>query len=181
LGTRATLQEIILQVDRKGEAFVALADEIWRLAELRFDEHESAAAHVAALRGSRPPSTSVGVRRGRRFGEEVHGPSGRPAPRAPDAASAVLYGAPVPLRQPNKGMVHAAKVMAATALEAIRDPALLARATAELPVRVGTDGYACPISPEVIPPPLRRGRRVAITISSRISSAETTRGASHPG
>jgi aminobenzoyl-glutamate utilization protein B len=122
----------------------------------------------------------------------------------PDAASAALYGAPVPLDPTarliggstdvgdvswivptvqlwgacfavgtpghswqlvaqgmspaaHKGMVHAAKVMAATALDAIRDPVLLQRATAELKERVGPEGYRCPIPDEVVPPPLRRG------------------------
>jgi aminobenzoyl-glutamate utilization protein B len=120
----------------------------------------------------------------------------------PEAASAVLYGAPVPLDPTprliggstdvgdvswivptvqmwgacfavgtpghswqlvaqgmtpaaHKGMVHAAKVMAATALDAIRDPELLRRAKAELRERVGGDGYVCPIPDEVVPPPLR--------------------------
>jgi aminobenzoyl-glutamate utilization protein B len=61
----------------------------------------------------------------------------------------------------HKGMVHAAKVMAATALAAIRDPALLQRAKAELKERVGGNGYVCPIPDEVVPPPLRgeQGRR----------------------
>ena len=124
----------------------------------------------------------------------------------PEAASAVLYGAPVPLDPTprliggstdvgdvswivptvqmwgacfavgtpghswqlvaqgmtpaaHKGMVHAAKVMAATALDAIRDPELLRRAKAELGERVGGDGYVCPIPDEVVPPPLRGERR----------------------
>jgi len=121
----------------------------------------------------------------------------------PEAASAVLYGAPVPLDPTprlivgstdvgdvsrivptvqmwgacfavgtpghswqlvaqgmspaaHKGMVHAAKVMAATALDMIRDPALLERAKAELKERTGGNGYACPIPEDVVPPPLRR-------------------------
>ena len=120
----------------------------------------------------------------------------------PEAASAVLYGAPVPLDPTprltggstdvgdvswivptvqmwgacfavgtpghswqlvaqgitpaaHKGMVHAAKVMAATALDAIRDPVLLQRAKTELAERVGGNGYVCPIPDEVVPPPLR--------------------------
>jgi aminobenzoyl-glutamate utilization protein B len=55
----------------------------------------------------------------------------------------------------HKGMVHAAKVMAATALDAISDPALLTRAKAELKERVGAEGYRCPIPDAVVPPPLR--------------------------
>lgn len=124
----------------------------------------------------------------------------------PDAASSVLYGAPVPLDPTprliggstdvgdvswivptvqmwgacfavgtpghswqlvaqgtspaaHKGMVHAAKVMAATGLDAITKPALLDRARAELHERVGGEGYRCPIPDEVVPPPLRVQRR----------------------
>ena len=58
----------------------------------------------------------------------------------------------------HKGMVHASKVMAATALDAIRDPELLRRAKTELKERVGSGGYTCPIPDEVVPPPLRRAR-----------------------
>jgi aminobenzoyl-glutamate utilization protein B len=56
----------------------------------------------------------------------------------------------------HKGMLHAAKAMAATALDAARDPELLARAKAELLRRTGGRPYACPIPPEVLAPPLRR-------------------------
>ncbi len=56
----------------------------------------------------------------------------------------------------HKGMVHAAKVMAATALDMIRDPELLARAKAELKERTGDRGYHCPIPEDVVPAPLRR-------------------------
>ncbi|HZH26479.1 MAG TPA: M20 family metallopeptidase [Azospirillaceae bacterium] len=55
----------------------------------------------------------------------------------------------------HKGMVQAAKAMAATALDAFRDPDLLARAKAELRERTGGQPYACPIPDEVRPPPLR--------------------------
>jgi aminobenzoyl-glutamate utilization protein B len=56
----------------------------------------------------------------------------------------------------HKGMLHAAKAMAATGLDIIRDPELLARAKAELTRRTGGKPYACPIPPEVVAPPLRR-------------------------
>jgi aminobenzoyl-glutamate utilization protein B len=59
----------------------------------------------------------------------------------------------------HKGMVHAAKVMAATALDAMSNPALLERAKAELKERVGAGGYRCPIPDEVMPPPLRPQQR----------------------
>lgn len=58
----------------------------------------------------------------------------------------------------HKGMVQAAKAMAATALDAFRDPELLARAKAELRERTGGRPYACPIPAEVLPPPLRASR-----------------------
>jgi aminobenzoyl-glutamate utilization protein B len=50
-----------------------------------------------------------------------------------------------------KGMVHAAKVMAATAMDAIRDPALLARAKADLAARTKDNPYICPLDPAVKP------------------------------
>jgi len=50
-----------------------------------------------------------------------------------------------------KGMVHAAKVMAATAMDAIRDPALVASAKAELAARTDGNPYICPLDPEVKP------------------------------
>ncbi|HYM68046.1 MAG TPA: M20 family metallopeptidase [bacterium] len=59
----------------------------------------------------------------------------------------------------HKGMVHAAKVMAATGLDAIRDPELRARAKAELTERTGGKGYRCPIPDDVVPAPLRQARR----------------------
>ncbi|HLW48251.1 MAG TPA: M20 family metallopeptidase [bacterium] len=59
----------------------------------------------------------------------------------------------------HKGMVHAAKVMAATALDAFSNPALLERAKAELRERVGGGGYRCPIPDDVVPPPLRAQQR----------------------
>ncbi|MBO1076191.1 amidohydrolase (plasmid) [Roseomonas marmotae] len=58
----------------------------------------------------------------------------------------------------HKGMIQAAKGMAATALDIFQDPELLARAKAELKQRTGGKPYACPIPDDVLPPPLR-GRR----------------------
>ncbi|MCC6716961.1 MAG: amidohydrolase [Acetobacteraceae bacterium] len=51
----------------------------------------------------------------------------------------------------HKGMVHAAKVMAATAVDAIRDPALLARARAEHAARIAATPYVCPLPDDVKP------------------------------
>jgi aminobenzoyl-glutamate utilization protein B len=56
-----------------------------------------------------------------------------------------------------KGMVHAAKVMAATAVDALRDPALLARAKADLAARTASQPYVCPL-PDHVPPALDMAR-----------------------
>jgi aminobenzoyl-glutamate utilization protein B len=53
----------------------------------------------------------------------------------------------------HKGMVHVAKVMAATAIKALEDPDLIARAKADLAERTAETPYECPI-PEGIQPPL---------------------------
>jgi aminobenzoyl-glutamate utilization protein B len=50
-------------------------------------------------------------------------------------------------------MVHVAKVMAATAVAAIEDPNLIARAKADLAERTAASPYVCPI-PEGVEPPL---------------------------
>ncbi len=51
-----------------------------------------------------------------------------------------------------KGMTQAAKVMAATGIDAILDPDLIARAKADLQERVGPDGYICPLDADATPP-----------------------------
>ncbi len=53
----------------------------------------------------------------------------------------------------HKSMVHVAKVMAATAVSAIEDPALIARAKADLAERTDGNPYVCPI-PEGVEPPI---------------------------
>jgi aminobenzoyl-glutamate utilization protein B len=55
----------------------------------------------------------------------------------------------------HKAMLHAATALAATALDAIRDPELLARARAELRHKTGGKPYVCPIPDEVVPPSQR--------------------------
>ena len=52
----------------------------------------------------------------------------------------------------HKGMVHVAKVMAATACKALSDPALLAAAKADHAARTARHPYQCPIPPEIAPP-----------------------------
>jgi aminobenzoyl-glutamate utilization protein B len=55
----------------------------------------------------------------------------------------------------HKGMVLAAKAMAATAADALRNPDLIARAKAELKERTGGRAYICPIPDDVTPDDLR--------------------------
>src|SRR5215467_14186068 len=51
----------------------------------------------------------------------------------------------------HKGMVHTAKAMAGTALAALRDPALVADAKADLRRRTADQPYICPLPPGVEP------------------------------
>jgi aminobenzoyl-glutamate utilization protein B len=55
----------------------------------------------------------------------------------------------------HKGMVLAAKAMAATAADCLRNPDLVARAKAELRERTGGRAYVCPIPADVTPDDLR--------------------------
>jgi aminobenzoyl-glutamate utilization protein B len=57
----------------------------------------------------------------------------------------------------HKGMVHVAKVMAGTAVDALRDPELIARAKADLAERTAGNPYVSPI-PADVPPPLHMSR-----------------------
>ena len=50
----------------------------------------------------------------------------------------------------HKGMLYAAKVLAATAIDLYEDEALLAAAKAEFAERAA-DGYVCPIEPDAVP------------------------------
>jgi aminobenzoyl-glutamate utilization protein B len=52
----------------------------------------------------------------------------------------------------HKGMIHVAKVMAATAVRAIQEPSIIARAKADLAERVAETPYICPIPADVEPP-----------------------------
>ncbi|MBY0122896.1 M20 family metallopeptidase [Bacillus sp. S/N-304-OC-R1] len=49
----------------------------------------------------------------------------------------------------HKGMLHAGKVMAATAIEVLHNPAILEKAKAELIKQRNGEEYVCPIPPEV--------------------------------
>jgi aminobenzoyl-glutamate utilization protein B len=54
----------------------------------------------------------------------------------------------------HKGLVHVAKVMAATALDVLHDETLMARAKADHQARVARSPYVCPI-PDDVEPPIR--------------------------
>ena len=56
----------------------------------------------------------------------------------------------------HKAMLHAAKALAATALDAIHAPDLLDRARSELRERTGGKPYVCPIPADVLPASLRQ-------------------------
>ncbi len=51
----------------------------------------------------------------------------------------------------HKGMAHAAKVMASTAIDCLKDEVLIARAKADLKKRTGADPYVCPMPADVTP------------------------------
>ncbi len=57
----------------------------------------------------------------------------------------------------HKGMVHVAKAMAATAVDALTDPALVARAKADHAAKLAVTPYVCPL-PEGIDPPIDMSR-----------------------
>jgi aminobenzoyl-glutamate utilization protein B len=52
----------------------------------------------------------------------------------------------------HKGMVHVAKVMAGTAIDALRDETLIARAKADHQARVKDTPYVCPLPADISPP-----------------------------
>ncbi len=60
----------------------------------------------------------------------------------------------------HKGMVHVAKVMAGTAVDALRDPAIIARAKEEFRERTGGKPYASPLPADAKPPIEAMGRGV---------------------
>jgi aminobenzoyl-glutamate utilization protein B len=57
----------------------------------------------------------------------------------------------------HKGMVHVAKVMAGVAVDALRDPALIQAAKADLAARTEVHPYVCPL-PEGLSPPIHMGK-----------------------
>ena len=57
----------------------------------------------------------------------------------------------------HKGMIHVAKIMAATAVEALENPALVAQAKADYKARTDINPYVCPLPADVMPPIKARG------------------------
>ncbi|WP_287314175.1 hypothetical protein [Mesorhizobium sp.] len=51
----------------------------------------------------------------------------------------------------HKGLILAAKTIASTAADCLRNPAIFTRAKAELKKRIGTRSYVCPIPRDVMP------------------------------
>jgi aminobenzoyl-glutamate utilization protein B len=52
----------------------------------------------------------------------------------------------------HKGMIHAAKIMAATGRDLFANPDLLAEAKAEHAQKLAREPYICPLDPDVMPP-----------------------------
>ncbi len=52
----------------------------------------------------------------------------------------------------HKGLVHVAKIMAGTAVDALGDPSVIVRAKAELAARIQATPYICPLPADVEPP-----------------------------
>ena len=52
----------------------------------------------------------------------------------------------------HKGLIHVAKVMAGTAVDALENPALVERAKADHQARTSRTPYVCPLPPDVNPP-----------------------------
>ncbi|KQL43618.1 amidohydrolase [Brevibacillus choshinensis] len=60
----------------------------------------------------------------------------------------------------HKGMLHAGKVIAATAFEIMQNPDLIEKAKTELREILGDSQYVCPIPSYVKPSPIKKGRNV---------------------
>ncbi len=52
----------------------------------------------------------------------------------------------------HKGMIHVAKIMAATAVEALNNPAVISAAKADYAARTEHNPYVCPLPTDVMPP-----------------------------
>ena len=57
----------------------------------------------------------------------------------------------------HKGMIHVAKIMAATAVEALNNPSVIDAAKADYAARTEHNPYVCPLPTDVVPPVKPRG------------------------
>ena len=74
-----------------------------------------------------------------------------PTPIQAQAIPAVMEGRDL-LGIAHKGLVHVAKIMAGTAVDAIANPEILAAAKADHEKRMAVTPYVCPLPPDVEPP-----------------------------
>jgi aminobenzoyl-glutamate utilization protein B len=56
----------------------------------------------------------------------------------------------------HKGLVHVAKIMASTAVDALANPAIIDQAKADYAARTATNPYVCPLPADVKPPIKKR-------------------------
>jgi len=56
----------------------------------------------------------------------------------------------------HKGMIHVAKIMASTAVDALANPAIIEQAKADYATRTATNPYICPLPTDVMPPIKKR-------------------------
>ena len=163
-------------VDGKRDDYIALADRVWGMPELAYGEHRSVAEHTAMLEqeGFRVSRDVAGIP------TAVMGEAGEDGPviailgeydalpgLSQEAGVAEPRGATCAVGTPfhswqltaqgksptsHKGLVHVAKVMAGTAIDAVQDPALIARAKADLAARTRATPYVCPLPDDVNPP-----------------------------
>lgn len=154
-GMRNTV-EIWRRMDELGWDCLAFSDRVWAMPELAYAEHCSCAEHASMLE-----------KEGFRLTKEVAGTStdvadvSRVVPTVQARGATYAIGTPGHswqltgqgmLPAAHKGMVHVAKVMAGTAVDAIDDPDFLARAKADLSARTARTHYQSPTPPGVQPP-----------------------------
>ncbi|MFF2369804.1 amidohydrolase [Agromyces sp. NPDC058110] len=70
----------------------------------------------------------------------------------------------------HKGMLHAAKAMAATAIDMLTDAELLAAATSEFDAVIAETPYDCPIPEGIVAPPLRAGNEAHLIASEHAAA-----------
>lgn len=151
--TTSSTHDLARLIDDLAPRFTALSDTIWDNPELRWDEAASAENHIELARseGLLTGSTDVG---------DVSWVT----PTVQCTTACVTRGTPAhswqlvaqgKLPAAHKGMLHAAKTMAGTAMNLLTDPTLLKLAKEEFVERTTKQSYDSPIPDGVIAPPLR--------------------------